>query len=102
MTKAICVHYKLQSNTASCSVRISYQIEKQGSHTKLFCMVTPLAGDLPAAWLQLKHFSIQAAKQDRAYALLYNDQNYQSNLDTSMFIDKACKDILEHEQYLLC
>lgn len=102
MTKALCIQYALYGNTQFCNIRISYRLETEGSAKRLSCMVTPFVGDEPVSWLRAKQFEMRAERQGRSYAMLFNDANHQSNLDTSLFIEKACQDILRHENLMLC
>lgn len=101
MQKNISVSYTHQSLHETYAIVVTYQIEQEGNISLISCSVSQ-EDPLPVPqWLQLKKFEVRTLFAAGVYIMLYNEKNHHSNLDTSLFIDKAYDDIMHEEKMIL-
>jgi hypothetical protein len=96
-TISICYTY----GTEPYMIAIAYEIEKEENISLIVCTVQPLVDIQPPQWLRTRKFGIKTMFHEGAYSLLYNDGNHHADLDTTLFIDKACSAIMQQEKMQL-
>ena len=101
MNKTISVGYTRQSGEESCTLIVTYQIEKQGSVSLISCSIAQEATAPQPQWLHMKKFEVKTVQQGNNYSMLFNEKNDAANLDTSMFIDKTLGAIMQQEKMKL-
>lgn len=98
--KEITVRYQPGDATESLNIPVSYEIEKTGNIKHIICTVGNTKEDLDH-WLQLRRFTLRAMLENGRYTMLYEEENHSTNLDTSLFIDQVCAEILRREKMVL-
>ena len=99
MNKTISVAYVRQSGEESCTLVVTYKIEKEGNVSLISCSVNQEAS--APQWLHMKKFEVKTVQQGNSYSQLFNEKNDAANLDTSMFIDKTFGAIMQQEKMKL-
>ena len=98
--KEVSVRYQRSEGQESITIPVSYEIEKTGNIKQITCTVGNTKDDLDQ-WLQLRRFALRAMLENGRYTMLYEEENHSANLDTSLFIDQVCADILRREKMVL-
>lgn len=99
--QTISVLYKLYNKEEFCPVTVSYCIETLNGLRMIFCFIDYELDAHSPKWLRLRKFDVSMLHLNGLYTILYNERNHASNIDTSLFIDKTCQDIMYREHMAL-
>jgi len=99
MFQTITVIYHLLDNDEPFPLNVSYRVMNSGDVRSVSCELGPNNLSLPA-WLRMRKFDFSMLFEKGLYTELYNEKNYAQNLDTSLFIDQASKEIRLREKML--
>lgn len=81
-------------------VNVSYRIRMEDNVQTISCIVNPDSYNVPT-WLQMRNFELKSMLCDGEYDPLFTDNDNIKNIEAVLFIDKAYKDIMEAEQFVM-
>ncbi len=97
MVKQMMISYTLYNKEQTVLIPVSYELLKEGNIYTIFCTIDQKTEYKIPIWLRPFKFEIKFSYVNNVYETLYSDYDNVSNLDSSLFIDKANADIILSE-----
>ena len=94
MVKQMMISYTMYNQEQTVLIPVSYELLKEGNIYTIFCMIDQKTEYKIPIWLRPFKFEIKFSYINNVCETLYSDYDNVSNLDSSLFIDKANEDII--------
>jgi hypothetical protein len=97
MVKEMLIPYTMYNGEYTVQIPVSYEVLKEGDIYTIFCTINQKTEYKIPIWLRPFKFEIKFSYVNNVCETLYSDYDNVSNLDSSLFIDKANADIIFSE-----
>jgi|GEM_PF-4289030 len=96
MIKKMSLRYVMADNSRSCTVSVSYTMQKEGNTLSLHCYIeATYPAQLP--WLQTRNFICRFRKKEDVYHPVASGADYEKTIDAAMLTDKTAMAIMQRE-----
>lgn len=97
MVKELLIPYTMYSGEHTVQIPVSYELLEDGDIYTISCLINQKTEYKIPLWLRPFKFEIKFSYANNVCETLYIDYDNVANLDSSLFIDKANKDIIAAE-----